>query len=177
MKEVILLRFGEMFLKGKNYSFFDKTLFNNIKNIVKKLDCKIEKISGRYVVFGFTDFNKDEVISALTKVFGLVSLSVATEIENDMSAIEKFCETIRIDKSTFKVDVKRADKRFPLKSFEFAAKLGGIILKNNRGLNVDVHSPEVVVSVDIRESGKTYVSYDKIMCAGGMPIGTAGKSM
>jgi len=177
MKEVILLRYGEMFLKGKNYSFFDKTLFNNIKNVVKKHDCKIEKISGRYVVSGFNDFNKDEVISSLTKIFGLVSLSVATELSNDMSEIENFCESIRIDKKTFKVDVKRADKRFPLKSFEFAAKLGGIVLKNNRGLKVDVHTPEVVVSVDIRESGKTYVSYDKIACVGGMPIGTAGKSM
>lgn len=177
MKEVILLRYGEMFLKGKNYSFFDKTLFNNIKNVVKKHDCKIEKISGRYVVSGFNDFNKDEVISSLTKIFGLVSLSVATELSNDMAEIENFCESIRIDKKTFKVDVKRADKRFPLKSFEFAAKLGGIVLKNNRGLKVDVHTPEVVVSVDIRESGKTYVSYDKIACVGGMPIGTAGKSM
>lgn len=177
MKEVILLRYGEMFLKGKNYSFFDKTLFNNIKNVVKKHDCKIEKISGRYVVSGFNDFNKDEVISSLTKIFGLVSLSVATELSNDMAEIEKFCEGIRIDKKTFKVDVKRADKRFPLKSFEFAAKLGGIVLRNNRGLKVDVHTPEVVVSVDIRESGKTYVSYDKITCVGGMPIGTAGKSM
>ena len=177
MKEVILLRYGEMFLKGKNYSFFDKTLFNNIKNVVKKHDCKIEKISGRYVVSGFNDFNKDEVISSLTKIFGLVSLSVATELSNDMAEIENFCESIRIDKKTFKVDVKRADKRFPLKSFEFAAKLGGIVLKNNRGLKVDVHTPEVVVSVDIRESGKTYVSYDKITCVGGMPIGTAGKSM
>lgn len=177
MKEVILLRFGEMFLKGKNYSFFDKTLFNNIKNVIKKLGCKIEKISGRYVVSDFNDFNKDEVISALTKIFGLVSLSVATELPNDMAEIEKFCETIRIDQKTFKVDVKRADKRFPLMSYEFAAKLGGIILKNNRGLKVDVHTPDVVVSVDIRESGKTYVSYDKIPCAGGMPIGTAGKSM
>ncbi len=177
MKEVILLRYGEMFLKGKNYSFFDKTLFNNIKNVVKKHDCKIEKISGRYVVSGFNDFNKDEVISSLTKIFGLVSLSVATELSNDMAEIENFCEGIRIDKKTFKVDVKRADKRFPLKSFEFAAKLGGVVLKNNRGLKVDVHTPEVVVSVDIRESGKTYVSYDKITCVGGMPIGTAGKSM
>ena len=177
MKEVILLRYGEMFLKGKNYSFFDKTLFNNIKNVVKKHDCRIEKISGRYVVSGFNDFNKDEVISSLTKIFGLVSLSVATELSNDMAEIENFCESIRIDKKTFKVDVKRADKRFPLKSFEFAAKLGGIVLKNNRGLKVDVHTPDVIVSVDIRESGKTYVSYDKIACVGGMPIGTAGKSM
>lgn len=177
MKEVILLRFGEMFLKGKNYSFFAKTLYNNIKNAIKKYDCKIEKIAGRYLVTDFNDFNKDEVISALTKIFGLVSLSVATEVDSTEEAITDFCKNIVINKSTFKVDVKRADKRFPIKSYEFASKLGGVILANNKGLKVDVHSPEEVVSVDIRESGKTYISYDKIACAGGMPIGTAGKSM
>lgn len=177
MKEVILLRFGEMFLKGKNYSFFAKTLYNNIKNAIKKYDCKIEKIAGRYLVTDFNDFNKDEVISALTKIFGLVSLSVATEVDSTEEAIIDFCKNIVINKSTFKVDVKRADKRFPIKSYEFASKLGGVILANNKGLKVDVHSPEEVVSVDIRESGKTYISYDKIACAGGMPIGTAGKSM
>lgn len=177
MKEVILLRFGEMFLKGKNYSFFAKTLYNNIKNAIKKYDCKIEKIAGRYLVTDFNDFNKDEVISALTKIFGLVSLSVATEVDSTEEAIIDFCKNIVINKSSFKVDVKRADKRFPIKSYEFASKLGGVILANNKGLKVDVHSPEEVVSIDIRESGKTYISYDKIACAGGMPIGTAGKSM
>ncbi len=177
MKEVILLRFGEMFLKGKNYSFFAKTLYNNIKNAIKKYDCKIEKIAGRYLVTDFNEFNKDEVIDTLTKIFGLVSLSVATEVESTPEAIADFCKNIIISKKTFKVDVKRADKRFPIKSYEFAATLGGIILKNNPGLKVDVHNPEEVVSVDIRESGKTYISYEKIPCAGGMPIGTAGKSM
>jgi len=177
MKEVILLRFGEMFLKGKNYSFFAKTLYNNIKNAIKKYDCKIEKIAGRYLVTDFNEFNKDEVIDTLTKIFGLVSLSVATEVESTPEAIADFCKNIVISKKTFKVDVKRADKRFPIKSYEFAATLGGVILKNNPGLKVDVHTPEEVVSVDIRESGKTYISYEKIPCAGGMPIGTAGKSM
>lgn len=177
MKEVILLRFGEMFLKGKNYSFFAKTLYNNIKNAIKKYDCKIEKIAGRYLVTDFNEFNKDEVIDTLTKIFGLVSLSVATEVESTPEAIADFCKNIIISKKTFKVDVKRADKRFPIKSYEFAATLGGVILKNNPGLKVDVHTPEEVVSVDIRESGKTYISYEKIPCAGGMPIGTAGKSM
>lgn len=177
MKEVILLRFGEMFLKGKNYSFFAKTLYNNIKNAIKKYDCKIEKIAGRYLVTDFNEFNKDEVIDTLTKIFGLVSLSVATEVESTQEAITDFCKSIVIQKNTFKVDVKRADKRFPIKSYEFAATLGGVILKNNPGLKVDVHTPEEIVSVDIRESGKTYISYEKIPCAGGMPIGTAGKSM
>lgn len=177
MKEVILLRFGEMFLKGKNYSFFAKTLYNNIKNAIKKYNCKIEKIAGRYLVTDFNEFNKDEVIDTLTKIFGLVSLSIATEVESTQEAITDFCKGIVISKKTFKVDVKRADKRFPIKSYEFAATLGGVILKNNPGLKVDVHTPEEVVSVDIRESGKTYISYEKIPCAGGMPIGTAGKSM
>ncbi len=177
MRKVILLRFGEIFLKGKNHSFFERTLLNNIRFITKKYDAKAEKTASRYIVYDFKESDLDELVEKLTKVFGIVSLSVAQEVDTDIDQITKIVEQIKIQKDTFKVEVKRADKRFPMQSFEFAAKMGGVILKHNTTKKVDVHTPQEVVNIDIRENGKTYISYQKIPCVGGMPIGTAGKGM
>ncbi len=177
MNEVILLRFGEIFLKGKNYAFFENTLFKNIKRKLKKYELSVEKISGRFLVLNFSEADKDKIIADLKTIFGLVSLSVAKEIDTSFDAIKSVCEQIKLDKKTFKVDTKRADKRFLLKSYEMSSKMGAIILANNSECVVDVHSPEQTVNIDIRDNGKTYIFYDKIACLGGMPVGTAGKAM
>ncbi len=176
MREVILLRFGEIFLKGKNHRFFEKTLLNNIKNVAKKYNAVAEKIAGRYIVYDFDQNDRDELVTRLTQVFGIVSLSVAKEVDTNIDTITDICKDIKITKDTFKVEVKRADKRFGMQSFEFAAEMGGVILKNNN-VKVDVHNPQEVVNIDIRENGKTYISHEKIPCVGGMPVGTAGKGM
>lgn len=177
MRKVILLRFGEIFLKGKNHGYFEKVLLNNIKFVTKKYNAKAEKTASRYIVYDFEQKDLNELIDKLTKIFGLVSLSVATEVDTYIKNIEDVCKDIVIEASTFKVEVKRADKRFPIKSFEFASNLGGIILSKNPDIKVDVHSPEEVVNIDIRENGKTYISYKKIPCVGGMPVGSSGKGM
>ena len=134
MREVILLRFGEIFLKGKNHRFFEKTLLNNIKNVAKKYNAVAEKIAGRYIVYDFDQNDRDELVTRLTQVFGIVSLSVAKEVDTDVDTITNICKDIKITKDTFKVEVKRADKRFGMQSFEFAAEMGGVILKNNNVL-------------------------------------------
>lgn len=177
MKEVILIRFGEIFLKGRNYSFFENTLFKNVERRLKNFNLKLERISGRFLVSDFEQSDKEEIIEAIQTVFGLVSLSTAYEAETSVKTIEDACSKVQIGSQTFKVEVKRADKTFPIKSFEFAGQLGGIILQNNPQATVDVHSPQKVVYVDIRQNGKTYIFYDKIACLGGMPVGTAGKAM
>lgn len=177
MKEVILIRFGEIFLKGRNYSFFENTLFKNVERRLKNFNLKLERISGRFLVSEFDLGQKDEIIEAIQTVFGLVSLSVAYEVDTSIQAIEDACSNIKIGSETFKVEVKRADKTFPIRSFEFAGRLGGVILQNNSQATVDVHSPQKVVYVDIRQNGKTYIFHDKIQCLGGMPVGTAGKAM
>jgi tRNA uracil 4-sulfurtransferase len=177
MREVILIRFGEIFLKGRNYSFFENVLFKNIERRLKKFNLKLDRISGRFIVSDFEQSDKEEIIEAIQTVFGLVSLSVAFEVETSVDAIEKACSIVQIGRNTFKVEVKRADKSFPIRSFEFAGQLGGIILDNNPHAIVDVHSPQKIVYVDIRQNGKTYIYYDKIACLGGMPVGTAGKAM
>lgn len=177
MKEVILIRFGEIFLKGRNYSYFENTLFKNVERRLKKFNLKLERISGRFLVSDFEAEDKDDIIEAIQTVFGLVSLSVAYEVETSVDTIKSACEKIKIKDKTFKVEVKRADKTFPIKSFEFAGELGGVILKNNPDVKVDVHSPQEIVYVDIRQNGKTYIFYDKVICLGGMPVGTAGRAM
>lgn len=177
MKEVILIRFGEIFLKGRNYSFFENTLFRNVERRLKNFNLNLERISGRFLVSDFEQSDKEEIIEAIQTVFGLVSLSTAYEVETSVNAIEDACSKVQIGNESFKVEVKRADKTFPIKSFEFAGQLGGIILQNNVNATVDVHAPQKVVYVDIRQNGKTYIFYDKIPCLGGMPVGTAGKAM
>ncbi len=177
MKEVILIRFGEIFLKGRNYSFFENTLFRNVERRLKNFNLNLERISGRFLVSDFEQSDKEEIIEAIQTVFGLVSLSTAYEVETSVNAIEDACSKVQIGNESFKVEVKRADKTFPIKSFEFAGQLGGIILQNNVNATVDVHTPQKVVYVDIRQNGKTYIFYDKIPCLGGMPVGTAGKAM
>lgn len=177
MKEVILIRFGEIFLKGRNYSYFENTLFKNVERRLKKFNLKLERISGRFLVSDFEAEDKDDIIEAIQTVFGLVSLSVAYEVDTSVDTIKSACEKIKLQDKTFKVEVKRADKTFPIKSFEFAGELGGVILKNNLDAKVDVHSPQEIVYVDIRQNGKTYIFYDKIICLGGMPVGTAGRAM
>ncbi len=177
MQEVILIRFGEIFLKGKNYSFFENTLLNNIKYKLLKYNCKLENIFERYIVSNFNIEDKNEIIEDLKTIFGIVSISNAYQIESDIEKIEECCSKIKITEPTFKVEVNRADKTFPMKSFEFAAKLGGVFLKNNKNAKVDVHSPKQTIYIDIRHDKNTYIFYNKIMCLGGMPVGTAGKGM
>ena len=177
MKEVILVRFGEIFLKGKNYGFFEKTLFNNIRKKLDGLNLSINKTSGRIIISDFSDEDKMEIIERVRTVFGTVNLSVAYEIETNIDKIKEICANITISTNTFKVETKRADKSFPMQSTEFSAMIGGIVLKNNSGIRVDVHNPETTLNIDIRESKKTYIYYEKIACVGGMPTGTAGRVM
>ncbi len=177
MNNVILLRFGELYLKGKNRGYFEKTLISNIKQALKNLPCVVVKSSGRYFVKDYDITIETQIINKLTKVFGLVSLSRAVEIDSDKQKIEQYISTLKLDTSTFRVSVNRADKDFPTKSNIFEQQLGGILLNNNKNLKVDLKNYETEVVVDIRENKKTYISTDKIKCQGGMPLSTAGRGL
>lgn len=177
MKEVILIRYGEIFLKGKNYSFFENTLFKNIKRRFKGINLSLEKISGRFLVSNFSEQDKELIISKLKTVFGIVSISLAYEVETSLENISIVCETINITEPTFKVETKRADKTFNLKSYELSAKMGEIILKNNPNTKVDVHNPQQIIFIEVRQNLRTYIFYNKITCLGGMPVSTSGKAM
>lgn len=177
MKKVILLRFGELYLKGKNRGFFEKVLINNIKQSLKGIDCSFYKATGRYIVSDFDEMDEASLIDRLTKVFGLVSLSPAIELETNKENIENYISSLKLNVNTFRVSVTRADKTFPIPSSEYERFLGGLILKNNNNLKVKLKEYDVEILVDIRESGQTYISSSNIECAGGMPLGTAGKGL
>ncbi|HIU06211.1 MAG TPA: tRNA 4-thiouridine(8) synthase ThiI, partial [Candidatus Onthoplasma faecigallinarum] len=129
MNNVILIRFNEIHLKGGNKKYFIKLLHNNIKIALKDFDCKIENIQNRLVVRDYDD--EDGIIENLKCVFGIHSISKAVEMDNDVNLIEDFISNIHLDCKTFKCEVNRADKSFPIKSNDFAARLGELILKNN----------------------------------------------
>ena len=177
MKKVILLRYGELHLKGKNKGFFEKVLIRNIKETVKDFDCNVQKIAGRYIVSNFDEMDTETLANKLTKVFGLVSLSVAEELDTSKDNIENYIGSLRLNKSSFRVSVKRADKTFPIPSNEYERSLGAIICKNNKDIKVALKNYDIEILVDIRENKKTYISTENISCVGGMPYGTAGNGL
>ena len=168
MDKVILIRFNEIHLKGGNKKYFTRLLYNNIKFALKDINCKVENIQNRLLVRSFED--EDEIINILMCVFGVHSISKAVEINNDVEEIKNYINSIKLT-GTFKCDVNRADKTFPIRSNDFAADLGEIILNNNKNLKVDIHSPDTIVHVDIRENGKTYIFYDIFYAYSGLPLG------
>ena len=95
MSKVILLREGELFLKGKNRGMFEKSLLKNIKEAVIDYDCKVKKIAGRYVIFDYDEIDQSSIINSVKKVFGLTSLSVATEIETSKDNIDYYFKNIK----------------------------------------------------------------------------------
>lgn len=167
MNKVILIRFNEIHLKGGNKKYFVKLLYNNIKNALKNSICKIESIQNRFIIRDYEDENS--IIEKLKCVFGIHSISKAIEVKNDVNDILNYVSTLKIN-TTFKCDVNRADKSFPIKSNEFEADLGEIILKNNKDAKVDIHSPNITVHIDIRENGYTFIFYDIIYTYSGLPL-------
>jgi len=177
MEKVIILRYGEIHLKGGNRGFFEHALIQNIKKSLGDLKCSLNKISGRYVLSNYNPSDEGLIIEKVSKVFGLHSLSIATKLKTDIDDILKFCSELKLKQNTFKVFVRRADKRFSIKSMDFCCDCGGQILNSNPNIKVDVHNPQVEVKIDIREDGWTYISFEDIACVGGMPLGTAGSGL
>lgn len=178
MQKVLLLRYGEIFLKGKNKAFFENKLIENIKKALDGLDYKFIKTQNRYYVEDYDEWLQDELVDRLRKVFGLTSLSVAIKVKSQYELMGRAVqEYVPQGKNTFRVTVNRADKRLDKNSMQIAAMMGGYCLDKNPMLKVDLHSPQVEIFVDIRERGYAYVFSGKIPCAGGMPVGTAGKGM
>ena len=175
--KVILLRFGELYLKGHNRNIFENTLIQNIKNSLTGETFSFSKTFGRYVISDYDEKRQDEIVSKLKKVFGLYSLSIAEEVDAQLETIKQVVSNIKIGKQSFKVFVKRADKTFPLSSMELARELGGAVLDNNNESAVDLYNPQKEVYVDIRLNHKAYIFDEIIKCQGGLPLGTSGKGL
>ena len=176
MKKVLLLKFGELFLKGKNKKDFENLLLNNIKAKLSSYEFKISYTLGRMVVSDYDIDDEWAIVEELKTVFGLIGVSKAVEIDTSEENIFSYASTISLS-GTFRVNAKRADKKFPLSSMELERKLGEVILNHNENLKVDLHNPEHIVYVEIRFNNKTYIYYETIKCAGGLPLGSAGKAL
>ena len=181
MKEIILLKDGELALKGLNRSTFEDMLIKNIKERISSLgEFTYRKAQSTIVVTpGNEDIDLDEAVSRIGKVFGTVGIARAAVCEKDIEVIRSTAYEYLKDElmfaKTFKVTAKRADKNFPYKSPEICDEVGGFLLSKIRGLKVDVHNPEVTVAVEVRDNG-VYIHGRQLPGAGGMPTGTAGRA-
>ena len=178
MDKVIIIRWCEIHLKGKNRHYFEKLLEDNIKNALKDFNYKFIKITGRYLLDCFDESLSTEIINKLKKVSGIHTISIAYKVKSEMQEIMKVSNMLMQDKTgTFKVETRRADKKFSLHSIECSKHVGGFILDNNKNLKVDVHTPDTTLFIDIRECGDTLIFTDIIKMTGGMPIGSSGKGL
>ena len=179
MKKVILVRYGEIILKGLNRPVFEDKLINNIKKSLSGLGkTNIIRSQARIYIEPLTeDYDFDAAIEKLVRVFGIVSVSPVLKIKSDLEEIkQRSLEMIKqMNPLTFKVETKRGDKKFPLQSPEISAQLGEYILDNIPGLKVDVHKPSFTLYVEVRES--TYIYSAIIPSNGGLPVGTNGKAL
>lgn len=177
MDKVIMLRYGELFLKGRNRSYFEGVLARNIKAALAPFRCKFSRTQNRYYVEDYSFTNEYAIVERLRKVFGLHSLSIAVKVATDYENIFAAAVDCAPIEGTFRVNVKRADKKLSMNSMQIAIEAGARILRAKSGLSVDLHDPEAVVNIDIRENGYTYIFGESVACAGGMPVGTAGRGM
>lgn len=181
MDKILSISYGELALKGLNRRYFEDQLISNIKRAIKDLGYeKIYKEQGKlYIEANEDDF--PQMIIRLKKVFGLVNISPCIRTEKNIEDIEKAAIEIMKEKTknqaikTFKVESKRADKTFPIKSPDLSRKIGGVILKNFSDLTVDVHKPDTFLYIDIKQ--KAYIYTERIKGYGGLPVGTNGKAL
>ncbi len=176
-KRVLLLRFGELFLKGKNIKVFENALINNIKKQLEGEKFDFHVTLGRYIVSNYDIEVENRLIEKLGQVFGLFSLSPATEVFSYREEIEEVVNEINLEGMSYKVSVKRADKKFPISSMEYAKILGTIIWNNNLNPVVDLYNPQIEINIDIRNNGRAYIYTQTIPCQGGLPLGTAGQAL
>lgn len=182
MEDVIIVRYGEIALKGLNKRFFEDKLVSQIRSALSDLGkIKVYKSHSRiYVDIG--DYKVRDITDRVKKVFGIVSISLARKFEANMEkikevALEELKDTIRENSNikTFKVETRRGDKQFPLQSLEISREVGAHLLKNIDDISVDVHKPDAIVHVEVRD--EAFVYSKKIDGFGGLPLGTNGKAM
>lgn len=184
--QCFLIKYAEIGIKGKNRYMFEDALIRQMKFALKGSGIRgfhVWKESGRIFVRGEegADFEQEEVIEALKRVFGISAICPMVmnpnkEYDNVIAAVLKYWEECYGNtKRTFKVQVRRADKKFPMQSMPFAAQLGHELLQAFSELSVDVHKPEVMLNVEIRD--QVYIYSEEIPGPGGMPVGTNGKAM
>ncbi len=181
MKQLILVKYGEIILKGNNRPIFEAMLMKNIRrSLYPEFPCKVQKKQAAIYVELEPDADIIACTERLQKIFGITKISPAYAVKKDIEqvtqqAIERFSKELQ-EHRTFKVEAKRADKKFPVPSPQICAQVGGSILEAFPHLKVDVHNPQISVVVDVRDE-HAYLYCQRIPGAGGMPTGSNGKGM
>ena len=184
-QNIFIVRCGEVALKGMNKPYFERMLVERIGKRLKAAGLSgidVRRHEGLIFARAPKELDKDAIVKEISKVFGVASISPAVECESDMDRIgEKAVEYMMelIEKKgvkTFKVEAKRADKTFPVKSPDIARRIGASVLKGCKVLKVDVHNPDVYLFVDVRRE-ETFIYQQKIAGFGGLPLGTNGKGL
>ena len=183
MYKAFLIKYGEIGVKGKNRYLFEDALVRQIRYALKEVDGEfnVTKENGRIYATAVSDFDYDEAVAALKRVFGIIGICPVVQIEDNgfddlaKHVVEYFDATYPDKNITFKVNARRARKNYPMDSMEINMELGGKLLDAFPELKVDVHKPEVLLQVEIRNKINIYSV--EIPGPGGMPIGTAGKAM
>ena len=182
ISEVILCKYGELVLKGANRQNFESSLIKELRRRATqhglfKISCRQSTI---YVVPQNDECDMDGMYEASRRVFGIIAVNRAAVCEKNMESIEKTAREYLPEKlrgvKTFKVDARRSDKRFPLKSPEISREIGGVILSLVKGIRVDVHNPDVTVTVEVRDEN-AYIRAGQEAGAGGLPPRTAGRGL
>lgn len=183
MFTAFLIKYAEIGVKGKNRYLFEDALVQQIKYAVKRCDgeFKITRTQGRIYVEAVTDFDFEETVDSLKTVFGISGICPVVYVEDEGfeklgQAIVKYIGEIYPEKNrTFKVNARRARKNYPLNSMEINSEIGSVLLDAYPEMKVDVHTPDIMLNIEIRE--KIYIYSETIPGPGGMPVGTGGKAM
>lgn len=180
MKEIILIKNGELALKGLNRSSFEDKMIKNIRRRLAPLG-KVTFFKSQSTVTVYPeseDFDLEEAVRRVGKIFGIAAYARAAVAPKDFEAIKTVCveyfAASIYQYKTFKVEAKRSDKSFPLKSPEISREIGAVMLQNYPFLKVDVHHPDLTITVEIRDK-EAYIRGNQLKGAGGMPVGTSGK--
>lgn len=183
MYKAFLIKYGEIGVKGKNRYLFEDALVRQIRYALKKTDGEFEvtKENGRIYATAVSDFDFDEAVEALKTVFGIIGICPVVQFEDNgfddlADTVIKYFDSAYPDKHfSFKVNARRARKNYPMDSMEINMEMGGRLLDAFPELSVDVHNPDVLLQIEIRNKINIYST--EIPGPGGMPVGTAGKAM
>lgn len=177
MKNLILIKYGELTTKKDNRKLFINTLYNNIYEKLKNYDVKITKEYSKMLI-EFNSYDKDIIIDVLHHTFGIHAFNIMYKTSTDVSSVKE--EVLKLLKEenykTFKVNTKRCDKNYPIKSMEFNNIIGGYVLKNIEGIKVDVHNPEVTINIEINKND-SYIYLNNIKGLGGYPVSVLGNGL
>ena len=177
MEKIILIKYGELTTKKANRNLFIAKIYEQMKELLSNYDVKIIKNRVRMFI-EVNDNNIDAVVNIVKNIFGIHRIVVAYKVKTDIEEIEKNVLDITgsIAFKTFKVETDRADKSFPISSMDFSKRIGALILKNIPNKYVDVHNPDYLMKIEIRED-YTYIYSKEIDGLGGYPVGIAGKGL